>query len=101
MAAILSDSQPGARVPALRIAQRLSKAEVRRSDAIEALYGARLRALFSAAPHGATAIDRLLGRPRGARYCVALCRYLGRLPLFERGRLQAVYKHAHGAPANS
>jgi N-acetyl-gamma-glutamyl-phosphate reductase common form len=104
VAAILSDSQPGAPIagafPHLRSAYPdLKFADV---EAIDACIRRSPRsALFSAAPHGVSAalVDRLLaaGEAAGTRvHCVDISadfRYSS------AAAYEAVYKHAHGAPA--
>ncbi len=102
--AILSESQPGAPVAGafahLYIAY--PNLEFANLDYIEALIpNAPLCALFSAAPHGAAAaiVDRLLRAAEAAgtrMHCVdtsADFRYSS------PAAYEAVYKHAHGAPA--
>ena len=104
LAAVSSDSQPGAPVaeafPHLRNAYpQLKFASLDEVDAI--LRGTPQSALFCAAPHGAAAgiIDRLLKTAQisGTRtHCVDISadfRYSS------AAAYEAVYKHAHGAPA--
>ncbi len=104
LAAILSESQPGAPVaaafPHLRSAYpQLKFASLDEVDAV--MHRAPESALFSAAPHGVAGgiIDRLLktAENSGARtHCVDISadfRYSS------AGAYEAVYKHAHGAPA--
>jgi N-acetyl-gamma-glutamyl-phosphate reductase len=104
VAAILSDSQPGAPVAGAFAHLRSAYPELKFADleAIEALIrGAPRSALFSAAPHGVAAalIDRLLtvAQTAGTRlHCVDISadfRYAS------SAAYEAVYKHAHGAPA--
>jgi N-acetyl-gamma-glutamyl-phosphate reductase common form len=104
VAAILSDSQPGAPVAGAFAHLRSAYPELKFSDLaeIEALIRGTPRcALFSAAPHGVAAalIDRLLaaGEAAGSRvHCVDISadfRYSS------AAAYEAVYKHAHGAPA--
>ena len=103
LAAILSDSQPGAAVAAAFPHLRSAYPDLKFSDlgAIEALLGRSPRtALFSAAPHGVAAaiIDRLLGAAEGAgtqAHCVDISadfRYSS------AEAYESVYQHAHGAP---
>jgi N-acetyl-gamma-glutamyl-phosphate reductase len=103
VAAILSDSQPGAAVssafPHLQhVYPDLVFSDL---DAIETLLRtAPETALFSAAPHGVAAgiIDRLLGASEEAgtrTHCVDISADF-RYDTAEA--YQAVYKHAHGAP---
>jgi N-acetyl-gamma-glutamyl-phosphate reductase len=104
LAAILSDSQPGAPVaaafPHLRGAYpHLKFASIDDIDAI--MRATRESALFCAAPHGVAAgiIDRLLKAAENSgtlAHCVDISadfRYTS------AGAYEAVYKHAHGAPA--
>jgi N-acetyl-gamma-glutamyl-phosphate reductase common form len=104
VAAILSDSQPGASVseafPHLYVAYpNLKFADLSQIEAL--IPSAPICALFSAAPHGAAAtlIDRLLGAAEAAgtrMHCVDISadfRYSSPVAY------EAVYKHAHGAPA--
>jgi N-acetyl-gamma-glutamyl-phosphate reductase len=104
VAAILSDSQPGAAVAAAFPHLLGSYPELKFSglDEIEAMIGRIPRAaLFSAAPHGVAAgiIDRLLTAAEAAgtqMHCVDISadfRYAS------ADAYEAVYKHAHGAPA--
>jgi N-acetyl-gamma-glutamyl-phosphate reductase len=104
LAAILSDSQPGAAVTAAFPHLRSVYPEVKFSDLdeIESLIRSTPRsALFSAAPHGVAAgiIDRLLTAAENAgtrTHCVDISadfRYAS------AGAYESVYKHAHGAPA--
>ena len=104
VAAILSDSRPGAPVaaafPHLRSAYpALTFSDLEQIESV--LRGLPRAALFSAAPHGAAAaiIDRLLmvGAQAGTGvHCVDMSadfRYSS------PGAYEAVYQHAHGAPA--
>ena len=104
LAAILSDSQPGAPVAGAFAHLRSAYPDLKFAalDDIEALVRRTARgALFSAAPHGVAAaiIDRLLGAAgeAGSRlHCVDISadfRYSS------AAAYEAVYKHAHGAPA--
>lgn len=104
VAAILSDSQAGAPVAGAFAHLRSAYPELKFADldAIEAVIrGAPRAALFSAAPHGVAAalIDRLLtaAERAGTRmHCVDISadfRYSS------AAAYEAVYKHAHGAPA--
>jgi N-acetyl-gamma-glutamyl-phosphate reductase len=103
VAAILSDSQPGARVAAAFPHLKSAYPELAFSDLGEIerqLEGMPELALFSAAPHGVAAaiIDRLLtaAERTGTRtHCVDISadfRY------DSAAAYQAVYKHPHGAP---
>jgi N-acetyl-gamma-glutamyl-phosphate reductase common form len=104
LAAILSDSQPGAPVAGAFAHLRSAYPELKFAslDAVEALMRSAPRsALFCAAPHGVAAalIDRLLkaAEEAGTRtHCVDISadfRYSS------PAAYEAVYKHAHGAPA--
>jgi len=104
LAAILSDSQPGAPVAGAFAHLRSAYPDLKFAalDDIEALVRRTARcALFSAAPHGVAAaiIDRLLGAAgeAGSRlHCVDISadfRYSS------AAAYETVYKHAHGAPA--
>jgi N-acetyl-gamma-glutamyl-phosphate reductase common form len=104
VAAILSDSQAGTPVAGAFAHLRNAYPELKFADldAIEAVIrGAPRAALFSAAPHGVAAalIDRLLNAAERAgtrMHCVDISadfRYSS------AAAYEAVYKHAHGAPA--
>lgn len=103
VAAILSDSSPGAPVGDAFAHLRSAYPELKFADiaAIDALVRRTPRAaLFSAAPHGVSAglVDRLLGGAEAAGtkvYCVDISadfRYSS------SAAYEAVYQHAHGAP---
>ncbi|HEY0746094.1 MAG TPA: N-acetyl-gamma-glutamyl-phosphate reductase [Steroidobacteraceae bacterium] len=104
VAAVLSDSQPGARVadafPHLRSAY--PDLTFSSADELQGMVGrSPVCALFSAAPHGVSAaiVDRLLAaalRAGTRMHCVDISadfRYAS------QEAYEAVYKHAHGAPA--
>jgi N-acetyl-gamma-glutamyl-phosphate reductase common form len=104
VAAVLSDSQPGAAVGGAFAHLRNAYPDLKFSAAedIEAVVRRNaLTALFSAAPHGVSAgiVDRLLraATQAGTRvHCVDISadfRYAS------QGAFEAVYKHPHGAPA--
>jgi N-acetyl-gamma-glutamyl-phosphate reductase common form len=104
VAAILSDSQPGAKVAGAfaHLSSAYPDLKFTAMEEIETLVRRTPRcALFSAAPHGVAAalIDRLLGVAEaagGAMHCVDISadfRYSS------AAAYEAVYKHAHGAPA--
>ena len=104
VAAILSDSQPGAKVSGAFAHLRSAYPELKFSDldAIEALLRRTPRcALFSAAPHGAAAalIDRLLGAAEAAGTEVHCVDISADFRYSSAAAYEAVYKHAHGAPA--
>jgi N-acetyl-gamma-glutamyl-phosphate reductase common form len=104
VAAILSDSQAGAPVAGAFAHLRSAYPELKFADldAIEAVIrGAPRSALFSAAPHGVAAalIDRLLtaAERAGTRmHCVDISADFRHS---SAAAYEAVYKHAHGAPA--
>jgi len=104
LAAILSDSQPGAPVaaafPHLRSAYpRLNFSDL---DEIESLMRETPRsALFSAAPHGVAAaiIDRLLTATETAGTQTRCVDISADFRYTSAAAYEAVYKHAHGAPA--
>jgi N-acetyl-gamma-glutamyl-phosphate reductase len=102
--AILSDSQPGGSVGAAFPHLRSAYPTLQFSDAVEIerlIRETPVSALFSAAPHGVAAalIDRLLGAAEAGgvqTHCVDISadfRYRS------AEDYQAVYRHAHGAPA--
>lgn len=104
VAAILSDSQPGAPIASSFPHLRSAYPELKFSgiEGIESLIRQTPRtALFSAAPHGVAAaiIDRLLTAAEAAgtqTHCVDISadfRYA------TPGAYESVYKHAHGAPS--
>jgi N-acetyl-gamma-glutamyl-phosphate reductase len=103
LAAILSDSQPGASVAAAFPHLRSAYPALTFSGADEVervIREAPVSALFCAAPHGAAAalVDRMLGAAESAgvrTHCVDISadfRYRS------AEAYEAVYKHAHGAP---
>jgi len=104
VAAVLSDSQPGAAVAGTFAHLRDAYPELKFSAAEEleaVLRRNAVTALFSAAPHGVSAgiVDRLLraAAQAGTRvHCVDISadfRYAS------QEEYETVYKHAHGAPA--
>ena len=104
VAAVLSDSQPGTAIaaafPPLRsVYPRLQFSDI---DAIEECIRRTPRAaLFSAAPHGAAAaiIDRLLTVAEHAKTQVRCVDISADFRYRDAAAYEAVYKHAHGAPA--
>ncbi len=104
VAAILSDSQPGAAVATAFPHLRSAYPELRFAalEEVEALLrGARRAALFGAAPHGVAAalVDRLLATAQNAA-CEAHCVDISADFRFTSAvAYESVYKHAHGAPA--
>ena len=104
VAAVLSDSQPGARVadafahlygayPALKFAGPDEVHAVIRHSPVSAL--------FSAAPHGVSAaiVDRLLAAAAAAGTRVHCVDISADFRYSSQAAYEAVYKHAHGAPA--
>ncbi|HME39722.1 MAG TPA: N-acetyl-gamma-glutamyl-phosphate reductase [Steroidobacteraceae bacterium] len=104
VAAILSDSQPGAPVAGAFAHLRSAYPEMKFAtiDAIETLIRSTPRsALFSAAPHGAAAalIDRLLCAAEAAGTRVHCVDISADFRYSSAAAYEAVYKHAHGAAA--
>ena len=104
VAAILSDSQPGAPVAGAFAHLRSAYPELKFSalEEIETLVRGSARvALFSAAPHGVAAaiIDRLLGAAEAAGSRVHCVDISADFRYSSAAAYEAVYKHAHGAPA--
>jgi N-acetyl-gamma-glutamyl-phosphate reductase common form len=104
VAAILSDSQPGAKVAASFAHLRDAYPELKFSSAeeIEAvLQRNALTALFSAAPHGVSAgiVDRVLSAAARAGKRVHCVDISADFRYASQEAYEAVYKHAHGAPA--
>jgi N-acetyl-gamma-glutamyl-phosphate reductase common form len=104
LAAVLSDSQPGVPIAAAfpHLGSAYPALKFASLDEVDGLMrGARESALFSAAPHGIAAgiVDRLLkaAESGGARaHCVDISADF-RYP--DARAYEAVYQHAHGAPA--
>jgi N-acetyl-gamma-glutamylphosphate reductase len=104
VAAVLSDSQPGAPVAGAFAHLRSAYPELKFSDidAIATLLRSLPRcALFSAAPHGVAAaiVDRLLGAAAEAGTRVHCVDISADFRYSSAAAYEAVYKHAHGAPA--
>jgi N-acetyl-gamma-glutamyl-phosphate reductase len=104
LAAILSDSQPGAPVAGAFEHLRSAYPDLKFAglDAIETLIcGTPQCALFSAAPHGVAAaiIDRLLSAAEAAGRRVHCVDISADFRYSSAAAYEAVYKHAHGAPA--
>lgn len=104
VAAILSDSQPGASVAAAfpHLASAYPQLSFADLDAIDALIRKAPRsALFSAAPHGVAAalIDRLLSAAAQAGTDVRCVDISADFRYSSAAAYEAVYRHAHGAPA--
>ncbi len=103
VAAILSDSQPGAPVAAAfpHLHSAYPALNFTDLDDIEALIREAPRsALFSAAPHGVAAgiIDRLLTATEQAGTRTQCVDISADFRYASAGAYEAVYKHAHGAP---
>jgi N-acetyl-gamma-glutamyl-phosphate reductase len=104
VAAILSDSQPGAPVAGAfaHLHSDYPNLKFADLDAIETLVRSAPRsALFSAAPHGVAAalIDRLLAAAEAAGTRVHCVDISADFRYSSPAAYEAVYKHAHGAPA--
>ena len=104
VAAILSDSQPGAPIAAAFPHLRSAYGQLKFSalEDIESLVRRTPRtALFSAAPHGVAAglIDRLLSAAESAGTQIHCVDISADFRYARAGAYEAVYKHAHGAPA--
>jgi N-acetyl-gamma-glutamyl-phosphate reductase common form len=104
VAAILSDSQPGAPVGGAFAHLQSAYPDLKFSglEEIDALIRRTPRtALFSAAPHGVAAaiIDRLLAAAAAAGTRVHCVDISADFRYSSAAAYEAVYKHAHGAPA--
>lgn len=104
VAAILSDSQPGTAVASAFAHLRSAYGELTFSDLDEIESRVRTTpriALFSAAPHGVAAgiIDRLLNAAESAGTQIHCVDISADFRYASAGAYEAVYKHAHGAPA--
>ena len=104
VAAILSDSQPGAKVAASFPHLRDAYPELKFSsiEEIEALLQRNpVTALFSAAPHGVSAalVDRALSAAARAAKRVHCVDISADFRYATQEAYEAVYKHPHGAPA--
>ena len=104
VAAVLSDSQPGAPVADAFAHLRSAYPDLKfaASDELEAVIRrAPVSALFSAAPHGVSAaiVDRLLGGAAAAGTRVHCVDISADFRYSTQAAYEAVYKHAHGAPA--
>ncbi|MCB1626037.1 MAG: N-acetyl-gamma-glutamyl-phosphate reductase [Pseudomonadales bacterium] len=103
LAGVLSDSQPGESIGKAfpHLAAVLSDATFKSQAEIEQLIASRPRsALFSAAPHGASAalIDRLLTSAERAGTRPRVVDISADFRYTSASAYEAVYKHAHGAP---
>jgi N-acetyl-gamma-glutamyl-phosphate reductase common form len=104
VAAILSDSQPGAPVAGAFAHLRSAYPDLKFAylEDVETLLTRTPRcALFSAAPHGAAAaiIDRLLKAAEAAGTVVHCVDISADFRYANAAAYEAVYQHAHGAPA--
>ncbi len=104
-ATIVSESQAGelGRGDVSASRGRLSRTALRPRGPSSPARSPRSRrlAVFSAAPHGASAplVDEILTHAEAAADARGGGRPLRRLPLLRRGRYEAIYGHPHGAPA--
>jgi N-acetyl-gamma-glutamyl-phosphate reductase len=104
LAAVLSDSQPGMAVAEAfpHLAPAYPQLRFAALEEVEALVRRTpLTALFSAAPHGVAAalIDRLLRTAEDARSRVHCVDISADFRYATAAAYEAVYQHAHGAPA--
>jgi N-acetyl-gamma-glutamyl-phosphate reductase common form len=104
VAAVLSDSQPGAPVADAFAHLRSAYPDLKFSGAEElqaVIRRSPVLALFSAAPHGVAAaiIDRLLAEAASAGTQVHCVDISADFRYSSQSAYEAVYKHAHGAPA--
>ncbi len=104
LAAVLSDSQPGASVADAFAHLRSAYPDLKFAAAgeVDALIRrSPVSALFSAAPHGISAalVDRLLTAAAAAGSRVHCVDISADFRYSSQAAYEAVYKHAHGAPA--
>jgi N-acetyl-gamma-glutamyl-phosphate reductase common form len=104
VAAVLSDSQPGALVADAFAHLRSAYPTLRFAgpDEVHALIRrSPVSALFSAAPHGISAaiVDRLLAAAAAAGTRIHCVDISADFRYSSQAAYEAVYKHAHGAPA--
>jgi N-acetyl-gamma-glutamyl-phosphate reductase len=104
VAAVLSDSQPGAPVADAFAHLRGTYPELKFAapDELHAVIRrSPVSALFSAAPHGVSAaiVDRLLKEAESAGTRVHCVDISADFRYSSRAAYEAVYKHSHGAPA--
>jgi N-acetyl-gamma-glutamyl-phosphate reductase len=104
MAAVLSDSQPGAPVTGAFAHLRSAYPDLKFAAAAEIhdlIRRAPVSALFSAAPHGVSAamVDALLSAAAAAGTRVHCVDISADFRYASQGAYEAVYKHPHGAPA--
>ena len=104
VAAVLSDSQPGAAVADCFAHLRSAYPDLKFSSAGEietVIRNSPVSALFSAAPHGVSAalVDRLLTAAADAGRRISCVDISADFRYSSAAAYEAVYKHAHGAPA--
>jgi N-acetyl-gamma-glutamyl-phosphate reductase len=104
VAGVLSDSQPGAPVADAFAHLRSAYPDLKFSSAAQiesVIRNAPASALFSAAPHGVSAaiVDRLLQAATAAGRRVSCVDISADFRYSTAAAYEAVYKHAHGAPA--
>jgi N-acetyl-gamma-glutamyl-phosphate reductase common form len=104
VAAVLSDSQPGAAVAGAFAHLRSAYPDLKFAgpDDVQAVIcRSPVSALFSAAPHGISAaiVDRLLAAAAAAGTRVHCVDISADFRYSSQAAYEAVYKHAHGAPA--
>ncbi|HEY2677994.1 MAG TPA: N-acetyl-gamma-glutamyl-phosphate reductase [Steroidobacteraceae bacterium] len=104
VAAVLSDSQPGAPVAGAFAHLRSAYPDLKFSAAAEIqgiIRKSPVSALFSAAPHGVSAaiVDDLLSQAAAAGTRVHCVDISADFRYASQTAYEAVYKHAHGAPA--
>lgn len=104
VAAVLSESQPGARVADAFAHLRSAYPDLKFAAADElhtVIERAPVSALFSAAPHGVSAaiVDKLLSAASAAGTRVHCVDISADFRYASQSAYEAVYKHAHGAPA--
>jgi N-acetyl-gamma-glutamyl-phosphate reductase common form len=104
VAAVLSDSQPGAQVAGAFAHLRSAYPDLKFSGADEiqaVICRSPVSALFSAAPHGISAgiVDRLLAAAAAAGTRVHCVDISADFRYSSQAAYEAVYKHTHGAPA--
>jgi N-acetyl-gamma-glutamyl-phosphate reductase common form len=104
VAAILSDSQPGAPVSGAfaHLQSAYPDLKFAAAEEIEGIIGRTpVTALFSAAPHGISAaiVDKLLSKAVAAGTRVHCVDISADFRYATQAAYEAVYKHAHGAPA--
>ena len=104
VAAVLSDSQPGAPVAGAFVHLQSAYPDLKFAGPEEItsiIRGAPVTALFSAAPHGISAaiVDKLLSAAAAAGTRVHCVDISADFRYSTQAAYEAVYKHPHGAPA--